>query len=152
MVCNQEGVGLGIAQTAGGCTVSYKIILSIVQEENHMDIIPSESLIKRFWNKVNKTNSCWLWQGARVKGKRGYPGHGQIGIGRRDQGLIYVHQLSWIIHKGIIGNNLVLHKCDNALCVNPDHLYLGNHSNNSKDFWDRNIFYRKGKLYNGKLV
>jgi hypothetical protein len=34
---------------------------------------------------------------------------------------------------GIPAEAHVLHTCDNALCVNPDHLYLGDHAQNMKD-------------------
>lgn len=51
--------------------------------------------------------------------------------------------------KGVWGSAMVLHKCGNKWCINPEHLYLGNHSNNSKDFWnlkvDRSQFCSKMK-------
>lgn len=41
---------------------------------------------------------------------------------------------SWIAHKGAIPNSLfVLHKCDNRLCINPKHLFLGTHKDNMDD-------------------
>ena len=32
---------------------------------------------------------------------------------------------------------LVLHTCDRGWCIEPDHLYLGNRSQNAIDAWDR---------------
>lgn len=32
---------------------------------------------------------------------------------------------------------LICHTCDNKWCINPNHLYIGNHISNSKDFYDR---------------
>jgi hypothetical protein len=47
---------------------------------------------------------------------------------------IAAHRLSFILYKGPITDDLyVLHRCNNSLCVNPDHLYLGNQSDNVGD-------------------
>ena len=37
-----------------------------------------------------------------------------------------------ILFKGYVGNQLVLHECQESLCVNPEHLVLGNHQLNAK--------------------
>ena len=44
------------------------------------------------------------------------------------------HKASWIIHKGSIPNRMhVCHSCDNPICTNPDHLWLGTHKQNNDD-------------------
>lgn len=87
------------------------------------------TLEDRFWLKVNKTDTCWLWTGARKES-----GHGVIGLGKREQGLVRAHRLSWTIHNGNIPKGmLVCHKCDNPPCVNPDHLFLGSQLDNVRD-------------------
>jgi hypothetical protein len=49
------------------------------------------------------------------------------------------HRVSWLIHRGDIPESdsahgtVVMHKCDNPACVNPDHLVLGTQSDNVKD-------------------
>lgn len=104
----------------------------------------TEEFKARFFAKVNKDadGGCWLWT-ASVAGK----GYGQIKIpGTRKQE--YAHRLSWMIHNGPIpeGKSL-LHKCDTPRCVNPEHLFLGNHKENSQDmkskkrhlFGERNV-------------
>jgi hypothetical protein len=90
------------------------------------------SIEERFWRSVNKdgVNGCWEWM--RPPDSSGY---GQIEIGRRtERGTIRVHRLSWEIHHGIIPEGQwVLHKCDNRICVNPSHLFLGDNLANMMD-------------------
>ena len=83
---------------------------------------------ERFWPKVNikSDNECWNWVGAKVGG---------YGCIRINGTMFYTHRVSWIIYnkKEIPYGMLVLHKCDNRGCVNPKHLYIGNHGNNISD-------------------
>ena len=82
---------------------------------------------QRFWAKVLKTPSCWLWQGATAG--RGY---GVFGTNR--DGLMYAHRFSYELHCGPIGDGLViLHTCDTPNCVNPVHLVAGTQRENVLD-------------------
>ena len=90
---------------------------------------------ERFWSKVSKSNDCWIWTGAKTKN-----GYGVFQKGRRGELLYKAHRFSFEIHKGEIPTGMIImHQCDNKICVNPDHLTAGNHSQNLKDAWDRNL-------------
>lgn len=79
-----------------------------------------------FWEKVIKTQACWIWSGA--KNKRGY---GIITIRRK---AINAHRFSYTIHRGQIPDRMfVCHHCDNPSCVRPDHLFLGTSKDNTQD-------------------
>jgi hypothetical protein len=47
------------------------------------------------------------------------------------------HRVSYTEFKGPIGDKLVLHECDNRLCINPEHLWLGTQMENVKDMIDK---------------
>lgn len=48
--------------------------------------------------------------------------------------MVKVHRLSWELHNGPIPDGmLVCHHCDVRNCVRPEHLFLGNYSDNAVD-------------------
>lgn len=85
----------------------------------------------RFWKKIHKTNTCWLWTAFKMPS-----GYGQFRIKNR---MMLAHRVSWELKNGpILDSKLcVLHKCDNPPCVNPDHLFLGTLEDNIKDMMDK---------------
>lgn len=76
---------------------------------------PPQSLEERFWSKVQKTESCWLWTAALNQGYGHFRG--------ADRTTIAAHHQAWLLARGPIPDGLHLdHLCRNRACVNPDHL------------------------------
>ena len=92
---------------------------------------------ERFWRFVEKTDSCWNWTGRRAGGgsQAAYGAFFKAGSqADGSQSQVYAHRWAWEHFKGEIPEGFqVNHHCDNSLCVNPDHLYLGTQDENMHD-------------------
>src|SRR3954463_13239409 len=75
----------------------------------------------RFWRKVQRTDSCWIWLAAKSEG-----GYGRFWDGER---LVNAHRFSYWLVTGEIPAELD-HLCRNHACVRPDHLEAVTHREN----------------------
>jgi hypothetical protein len=72
-------------------------------------------------------SGCWLWIGSTAKG------YGKLTIKHKD---VLAHRCAWQLLNGEIPLGAhVLHSCDTPLCVNPDHLFIGSHTDNMRDMY-----------------
>lgn len=71
--------------------------------------------MERFWSKVNKTDTCWLWTACITP--NGY------GLFKYKGKVERAHRIAYQVDKGDIPKGLVIdHLCRIKHCVNPDHL------------------------------
>ena len=91
-----------------------------------------KTLQERFETKYKEDpkTGCWLWMGAKTRGGYGhirYKVNGQWSMRR-------AHRVAYELYKGELETGkVIMHKCDNPKCVNPDHLKQGTHHENSMD-------------------
>lgn len=88
--------------------------------------------------EVDPNSGCWLWSGVILSN-----GYGQIRI---DNKKWLAHRLSVFLTTGRESPGLVLHKCDVRSCVNPDHLFEGDHRDNINDCIRKGRYPNKGGM------
>lgn len=82
----------------------------------------------RLWEKVEKSDGCWIWTGALMSN-----GYGSINRDGSRQRTV-PHRVAWELTNGPIPSGLfVCHKCDVPRCCNPAHLFLGTAKDNAQD-------------------
>jgi hypothetical protein len=75
---------------------------------------------------IKKENDCWGWAG-----RNNGHGYACFFIKRK---CYLAHRYSYEIHNNQSpGNLFVCHSCDNPICSNPDHLFLGDTGANTRD-------------------
>lgn len=85
----------------------------------------------RFWSKVDMNpHHCWEWLCLPNKG-----GYGKF---RYNGVMRLAHRVAYELWYGSFDESLIVrHKCDNPICVRPDHLEVGTLSDNTQDMVSR---------------
>ena len=80
-----------------------------------------------FWRHVTPNgDKCWEWKSATVSRGYGY----MTAMSKQ----YYAHRVSYEIHHGPIDEGMfICHHCDNMICVNPEHLFMGTAKDNTRD-------------------
>jgi hypothetical protein len=111
---------------------SNKLFINMAQRKTFTDA----------WDLVDKTTNdqCWLWKGCKTN-----TGYGSMTVSQKSYsahriiyGLSFPNTISMQAPKNKQLKEFVLHKCDNRLCCNPNHLFLGNYDDNNKDAKQKN--------------
>lgn len=87
-----------------------------------MTAIPDECV--RFV-RVSKPAECWLWTGGTSRNKK----HRRPYF-RNKPAYRYIYERAV---RPLVAGELLCHKCDNPMCVNPLHLFVGSQSDNMRD-------------------
>lgn len=88
---------------------------------------------ERLWSRVDirGEDECWEWTASRSTNGYGmfkmYPPEAPKPTSTN------ASRAAYILHHGEEPKEHVLHHCDNPLCCNPNHLYIGTHTDNMRD-------------------
>lgn len=89
---------------------------------------------------TEKPNGCWEWNGKNIDG------YGYFYFKRK---AVFTHRFSWTIFRGSIPSGMfVCHHCDNPICINPCHLFIGDAklNNGDKERKGRQNYFGNAKL------
>lgn len=81
-----------------------------------------------FWDKVDKTEGCWIWTAYRTP--LGYGHYRYLGKARLAHRVV----AQWLLGLDLDDRTAIVdHQCRNPSCVNPEHLRIGTHKENMEN-------------------
>lgn len=90
--------------------------------------------LSRFWSKIRKTATCWLWTGVEPK----FYCEGSF---------VFAYRLAYELEYGPVPTGLkVIRKCAEPMCVNPTHLFAGRKTDEFMASIERGRFNRQTLL------
>ena len=91
---------------------------------------------------------CWIWMKSVTPA-----GYGFANSPGRTKHNEMAHRASFRVFRGEIPQGMVVaHSCDNPYCVNPSHLFLATHKENSQDMVAKNRSAKGEKCGKSKLT
>ena len=105
--------------------------------------LTTNGLFDRFLSFIDTSQDCWNWTGT-IAGR-----YGQFTIFKQK---MPAHRAMYELFVGPVAAKLVVcHRCDNPLCVNPEHLFLGTQSDNMLDMVSKGRHAKHVTSYRKKL-
>lgn len=126
--CNKRCVGRGL------CKIHYQRWRrhanpdAVLPKGRSLDFKTADEKFEHHLKSVQLfEHGCWNWP--LKANNQGY------GFFNWDHNTWQAHRYSYVYHyKAILDDDIcVCHKCDNPMCINPDHLFLGTRQDNNLD-------------------
>lgn len=95
-------------------------------------------------------SGCWVWTG--WADRFGYGFVTRKLNGRKTHLRVHRLQIEMMISRNLKRSEIVCHKCDVPSCINPDHLFIGSHTDNMRDMAEKNRAARGEKHGSAKLT
>jgi DNA-binding Xre family transcriptional regulator len=107
-----------------------------------MKLTPRERFLAKVCPEPN--GGCWLW-----RGQLNQSGYGVLWLDGKSR---IAHRVAWVFFRGEIPPGvLVCHTCDVPACVNPEHLFLGTHTDNARDREEKGRNMLGEKIHSARL-
>lgn len=103
------------------------------------------NFVDKFWSFVDKSGDCWEWTSLRDRDGYGLFNYKRVSYRAARESL----KMSGV---AVADDEYCCHKCDNPLCVRPDHLYAGTPKQNMRDAIERGRLQVGENHYAAKLT